>query len=260
MSWLSDLFGGGDSHAADVKYPDWYSDPNFAGSQGFLDQYSKDLLNNGPNDYYAPIGEYNTPEFQAAVHQSSQATVGATDAALARSGRARGGQGAAIAAQTIGDQNAKLAYADYLRAMNGREMFLKTGLGVQENVRDAGFANQGARNNFNVGGAKFNMDKAIYGDSYDRQNSQDIGEMLGNIAPLVAGGVGFMVGGPAGASVGYGAANSLFGGDGSTPQWLDTLTSQKTKAAPDQTAGVSTLGRINPEDFLKNYSKFNFGG
>lgn len=244
MSWFSDLFGG-DSRTDGVNYPEWYTDPHFSGSQDFLDQYSRDLLNSGPNDYYRPIGEYNTPEFQDFLNQSSQAAVGATDAALARTGRARGGQGAAIAAQTLGEANAAAAYKDYLRAMQGREMFFKTGLETQRDVRNAGFANQTARNKFNVDGAEFDMAKAIYGDGYDRQNSQDIGKMIGAVAPLAGAGLGFAFGGPAGASMGYSIGSSLGGGEGTTPQWLDTITqTKKAGTTADAPTGVSNLGRI----------------
>lgn len=260
-----DFLTGGDSQVSQVNYPEWYSDPNFAGSQNFLDQYSKDLLNNGPNDYYAPIGEYGTQQFNDYITQTNGATLKGVDEALARTGRGRGGRSGEVAAQALGDRNASLAFQDYERALKGREMFLNTGLGVQQDVRNAGFANQSAHNAFNVGGANFDYNKAIYGDQYDRQQSEDIGKTIGT----VVGGVGgFMVGGPAGAMAGAGIGSSVFGGGGgdgaSTQQWLDIVNSAKapgTKAgAGDAANGVSTLGKINPSDFLKAYSSYGFGG
>lgn len=260
-NWLSDIFGGGDSQVSDVNYPDWYSDPKFTGSQDFLDQYSRDLLNNGPNDYYAPIGEYGTPEFLNFLQQGNSATISGVDEELARRGASRGGQAGQIAAQNIGDNNAKLLYADYLRAMKGRQDFFNTGLNVQENVRDAGFKNQGAKNDFNVGGANFDYNKAVYGDAYDRQQGQDIGAMIGGLAPLAGAGIGFMAGGPAGAMTGYQIGSSLGGGDGTTtPAWLSSIMGSKGSKSADVPTGVSTLGRINPDDFLKQYSQFGFGG
>lgn len=258
-NFLSDLLGGGDSQVSEVNYPDWYTDSKFTSAQDFLDTYSRDLLTTGPNEYYRPIGEYNTPEFRNYLSAVNSSVVGATDAALARSGRARGGQGAQVAAQSVGDMNAKLAFEDYKRAMNGREMFFNTGINVQDSVRRAGFENQSARNAFNVGGAEFDMKKAIYGDAYDRQQSQDIGQMVGT----VVGGVGgFMVGGPAGAMAGAGIGGDLFGGSsGNTGmQWLDMINASKKPAsgtAGGVSAGVSNIGAIKSPGKLLNqdYSK-----
>lgn len=244
MGWFSDLFGGGDSRTEGINYPEWYTDPHFSGSQDFLDQYSRDLLNRGPNDYYRPIGEYGTPEFLNFINQTNAETLKGVNEQLAKSGRARGGRGGEIASQALGDANAKLLYADYVRAMQGRQHFFDTGLNVQANVRDAGFKNQESRNKFNVGGAEFNLQKAIYGDGYDRQQSSDIGKMIGNIAPLAGAGIGFMLGGPAGASAGYGFGSSLFGGEGTTPQWLDTITNSRKGTTTESPSGVSSLGRI----------------
>lgn len=266
--WISpilSLFGGDDkSRTDDVNYPDYFNDPHFTGSQDFLDQYSKDLLTQGPNNYYAPIGQYGTPEFLGAMNAANHATMAGTADSSARYGR--GGREGEIAAQAIGDQNAKLLYADYERAMQGRQHFFDTGLNVQDSVRNAGFANQGERNKFNQSGADFDFNKAKYGDAYDYRQSQDVGKMIGAVAPIAGAGLGFMMGGPAGASMGYGIGNSLFGGTGETPAWLDILNNQKglggtkTAGSEDIPNGVSTLGRINPEDFLKMYSPGWGGG
>lgn len=245
-----DLFGG-DSRTDDVNFPEWYTDPHFQGSQDFLSRYSMDLLNNGPNDYYRPIGEFGTQEFFNALGKGSIGTQAGVDESLARTGRARGGRSAEIAAQTIGNNNAAAVYADYLRAMKGREMFFQTGLGTQRDVRNAGFANQESRNKFNVTGANFNMDKAIYGDTYDRQNSMDIGKTIGAVAPLAGAGLGFLVGGPAGASMGYSIGSSFGGGEGTTPAWLSAVQGSRGSAASnpaDEAAGISSIGRINSQD------------
>jgi hypothetical protein len=134
---------------------------------------------------------------------------------------------------------------------------MNIGLNTQANVRDAGFANQGARNAFNVGGANFNMDKAIYGDQYDRQQGQDIGAMVGKITSAIPGAItGGITGGPVGAVVG-----GLSGLSGEGAQWLDLLNQTKKKSDTGSYAdgSVSTLGKINPEDFLKDFSKYKFG-
>jgi hypothetical protein len=251
------LLGSDDkSYTEDIKYPDYYSDPNFDSTQTFLNDYSKNLLQNGPVDYYKPLGEYGSPEFMDFMNQSNAATLKGIDEAGARTGRARGGRTGEIAAQALGDKNATLMYSDYLRAMNGRQTLMNTGLNTQFNVRDAGFNNQNSRNNFNVGGAEFNYRKALGLDAYDQQGNEAMGKMIGNLAPIAGAGIGMMVGGPVGALAGYGIGSSLFGGSGETPQWLDVLNQSKgtNVQTPASTAGVSTLGAINPADFRKNYS------
>lgn len=255
FDWLT----GGDSKTEDVNYPSWYTDPNFSGSQDFLSSYSKDLLTQGPNAYYAPIGEYGTQQFQDYLKQTNGSTLAGMDETLARTGRSRGGQAGQMAAQALGDRNANLAWQDYLRAMKGREMFFNTGLGVQQDVRNAGFNNQTARNDFNVKGSIFDFEKAKYGDQYDANQSAQLGKFLGGLAPVAGAGIGFMVGGPAGASVGYSLGSSITGGDGGvsgTPAWLDALMKAKSSGSSGSTSsadtfrGVSKLGSID-QNFFK---------
>ena len=251
-----DFLTGGDSKTEDVKYPDWYSDPNFTGSQDFLSQYSKDLLTSGPNAYYSPIGEYGTSQFQDYLKQTNASTMAGMDESLARTGRSRGGQAGQMAAQALGDRNANLAWQDYLRAMKGREMFFNTGLGVQQDVRNAGFNNQSAKNDFNVNGSIFNLEKAKYGDQYDANQSAGVGKFLGT---LVGGAIGFMAGGgPMGALAGAGMGSDLMGGSSGsgTPAWLDALMKAKgtgttgSASSADTFRGVSKMGAID-ENFFK---------
>lgn len=254
FDFIGDIFGGGDSQVSDVKYPDWYSDPNFESTQAFLKQYSEDLLTKGPNEYYAPIGQYGTDEFLNLIQNTNSKTLMGVNEALAQSGRARGGRPAEVAAQTLGARNADLLYKDYLRAMEGRAGLLNTGLNTQMNVRNAGFANQGARNEFNLGGANFNFEKAKYGDLFDRQQAEDIGKMFGNIVPIAGAGLGFMVGGPAGAGIGYSLGSSIGGGGGSaSPEWLDAIIGSKktpvaSAARSSAVPGVSDIGKISGMD------------
>ena len=260
MSWFSDLFGGGKSAVGGVSRPDYYNDPNFQGSQQFLDQYSKDLLTKGPNDYYKPIGEYGTPEFMDYLSQGNSKTLMGVNDALSKSGRARGGRVGEVASQALGDHNADLLFKDYLRAMSGREMFFNTGLNTQANVRDAGYTNQQARNTFNTDHSNFDMAKASYQDNYKAQNSAATGKVIGS---LIGGGLGFMAGGPAGAMAGSGIGYLMGGGSGSSQsgaQWLQALMSTK-KSSTDAAsqAGVSDIGKINlssvdPEMLSKIFS------
>lgn len=230
MSWISRFFGGGNSAVGGVSYPDYYSDPHFSGSQDFLDTYSKDLLNKGPNDYYKPIGEYGTPEFMNFLNQGNSGTLSGVDAALAKTGRARGGRVGEVAAQALGDNNAKLMYADYIRAMQGRKDFFNTGLDVQANVRDAGYANQDAKNAFNVGHSNFDLGKAAYQDDYKAQQDAKISRFIG-------GRFGDAEGGTSGSSV---FTNS------SSPSWIDSIMNNKKSSGSGSGSlpGVSSYGSI----------------
>ena len=243
---LFDWITGGDSNTEEVKYPTWYDDPKFTGSQEFLDQYSRDLLSKGPNDYYAPIGQYGTPEFYNHLQQGNAATLMGVNEQLAKTGRARGGRGGEIAAQALGDTNADLLYKDYLRAMQGREKFFDTGLNVQDSVRKAGFVNQGARNSFNVGGAEFDMNKAIYGDQYERQQGADIGKFISGVAPIAGAGIGALFGNPV---AGYQIGSMISGGAQGNPEsgvsWIDAIMgSKKTASGSTDYSGVSDTGKI----------------
>lgn len=247
MSWFKDLFGGSKSAVGGVSWPDYFSDPNYQGSQQFLDQYSKDLLTKGPNDYYKPIGEYGTPEFMDYLSQGNSKTLMGVNDALAKSGRARGGRVGEVASQALGDHNADLLFKDYIRAMSGREMFFNTGLNTQANVRDAGYVNQQARNQFNTDHSNFDMAKAAYQDNYKAQNSAATGKVLGT---LIGGGIGFMAGGPAGAMAGAGIGGDLAGSGSSGTsgaQWLEALMGSKKSSTADASsaAGVSDIGKIN---------------
>jgi len=252
FDFVKDIFGG-DSKATEVKYPAWYSDPNFDSTQEFLKNYSQDLLTKGPNDYYAPIGQYGTPEFMDFIQSTNSKTMMGVDEALARSGRGRGGRGAEIAANTLGERNAALAYQDYLRAMQGRKDLLGLGINTQANVRDAGFMNQGAKNKFNVEGAEFDFAKGVYGDAFDEHQFQKGWSFMSDMAPIVGAGIGFAAGGPGGAAIGSGIGSSMTGGSGKGPQWLDLISQGKTKtpgtATENATPGVSNIGKINADTF-----------
>lgn len=259
------LFGSdGDSRAEGVNYPKWFEDPRFNESQDFLNQYSKDLLTSGPNDYYRPIGEYGTPEFMDFIQQGNAKTMMGVDEVLARGGRGRGGRAGEVAAQALGDRNADLMYKDYIRAMQGREMFFNTGLNTQANVRDAGFQNQTAKNNFNVGGANFEMGKAQYLDSRDDMNSEALGKILGTVAPIAGAGIGAMFGNPI---AGYQIGSMVTGGPGADApsgiDWLDAVmgTKQRSSSPAAEEAGVSDIGRIgmkmDPDKLMEMFSGLN---
>jgi|GEM_PF-5509928 len=251
FDFVKDIFGG-DSKATEVKYPSWYSDPNFDSTQEFLKTYSQDLLTKGPNDYFAPIGEYGTPEFLNFINATNSQTLTGVDEALARAGRGRGGRSGEIAADVLGERNAALAYQDYIRAMKGRQDLLGIGINTQADVRDAAFKNQGAKNDFNVQGSVFDFMKGAYSDAFDDKQFERGWSFLGDIGSTVGGGIGFAAGGPAGAAMGSQMGGSAFGGGSgsSSNQWLDIISATKKPVSESSTTtpGVSNIGKIGGTD------------
>lgn len=237
---LFSFLTGGKSKVEGVKYPEWYSDPKFTGSQDFLDQYSRDLLTKGPNDYYAPIGQYGSDEFLNYINVSANPILEGTRSAAAASGRARGGQLADVTTDKIAKYNLDLVFKDYIRAMEGRQWLMGTGLGVQQDVRNYGFANQTNRNDFKVGGAEFDLKKASYLDNRDDAKSAAIGKMIGAGLGFVATG-----GNPYGAMAGASMMGGSGGGTDDTMKWLDVLGSSKKATTGASNTGVSSdIGAI----------------
>lgn len=245
------LFGGKDkSRTEDLAVPNWWEDPNYRQSQDFLQPYGENILNGKIPDYYKSIGESGGAEFENYLKLTNGDIMQGVNESLARSGRGRGGAAAAVSAQAIADNSTKARYADYVRAIEGKKSLLGAGIGIEEGVRSAGLTNQSQRNQFNLGAFDRELGKASDLDAYDRQSSADIGKTLGTLAPIAGAGIGFAIGGPAGAQAGYGIGSAIGGGGGAaSPQWLDILASSKNSGIngpvnSGSTAGVSSLGAI----------------
>lgn len=259
MAFLDFLFGGNDSRVEDLKVPDWWTDPNYQATQDFLQPYGFDILKGNIPDYYKGIGEVGGSEFDNLLKLTNRDIMQGTSEALARTGRGRGGALASVTSQALADNESKLRFSDFMRAMEGKQWLFGQGKDITEGVRTAGLNNQGQRNQFNLGVFDRSFDKARYLDGYDRQSSEDFGNFLGTIGGATIGAVtGGATGGPMGALIG-----GLSGATGTGTEWLDMFNkgNQVNRIAndPSSIAGVSSIGRINSKDidlmdFWKNYS------
>ena len=237
--------GGGEEPGLQAP-PPYYEDPNFTDIQSYLSKYGKDILEGNPNAYYGEMGAYGSPEFEKVLGLSNRDIQQSAMEATAKAGRGRGGFLPSVTAQTVADNSSKLRYADYLKAMQGRQFLFGEGRGITEGVRTAGFGNQTLRNQFNLKSYDFTRDNALFDIERGDLKAQQEGEFWSNLFNIGSGAVvGGMTGGPVGALVGAaggvgslaqsGALDKIFsmGGGGSK---IDPLSSA--------TPGVSSLGKI----------------
>lgn len=178
---------GRDSGVEDVPLPEWYQDPNYQGTQDFLRPYGQGILEGNIPEYYRSIGSPGGKEFEDFLSLTNRDISQSAAETAAITGRGRGGSLPAVTAQQVGDNSIKLRWADFMRAMQGKQWLFGEGRGITENVRQAGLENQSQRNNFNLGIFDRSLNKAGYLDSYDRQSSQDFGQLLGTIGSGVLG-------------------------------------------------------------------------
>ena len=251
MGFFDFLTGGGDSRVESIKPPEWYEDPDYRFGQDKLKELGGGLLEGKVPSFYQGIGETGGAEFEKFLGLTNRDILQGVNETAGRNGR--GGNAAAISAQAIADNSTKARYADYTRALQGKQDLLNLGVGVTSGVRGAGQTQGQNKNDFNVGNYKQEVANAKYLDKYDQEQSSQLGETLGTIA---GGGIGFMVGGPAGAMAGAGLGSSLMGGSGGG-SWMDAFmpkAGSKTTSSP----GVSSYGSIGNgsnqgfQDVLKN--------
>ena len=127
--------------------PEYYTDPNFSGSQDFLKSYSENLLKGNIPDYYKAIGE--TAPYGMAGDYVSDMTRDMKSSALeqaALAGTGRSALGTSNIVQSVGNLSGQLRYADYLRAMEGKQWLMNMGMSGEEGVREAAYGNMGQKN------------------------------------------------------------------------------------------------------------------
>lgn len=237
--------------------PEYFEDPNYRKSQDFLQTYGIDILNGKIPDYYKPIGERNSQEFQDMLRLSNSQIQRGAEETAALTGRGRGGSLPSVTAQQIGDNTVKLSFADYLNSIEGKKFLFNQGRGITEGVRQSGQQESFNRNKFNIDSYNFTRENALWDIARADQAAALEGKMIGKLAgpalSLAGGAIGFMAGGPmgaaAGAQIGQGVGNfiggngnldiaSLFGGGKTTTARTNT----------DAATGISSIGRINSSD------------
>ena len=236
LGWgASKLMGENEDEPGLPPPPDYYEDPYYTGTQKFLSTYGQDILEGRPNAYYGEMGSYGGPEFEKVLGLSNRDIQQSAMEVAAKAGRGRGGFLPSVTAQTVADNSSKLRYADYLKAMEGRQFLMQQGRGITEGVRESGFGNQKFKNTFNLDVYDRNVNRSLFDINRADQAAAQRGEMLSKLFGIGAGAiVGGMTGGPVGALVGAaggvgslaqsGALDKIFGMGGAGSK-TDTLSS-----------------------------------
>ena len=196
--------------------PAYFNDPLFGKTQADQYELGSNLLKGNIPEYFRPIGEVGGSELESVIAMGSRDIQKASLEHAAAVGN-RGG--VSRLGPAVADMTSKLRYADFVRAMSGRESFLNTGTGIIGGVRNAAFGNQSATNDFNLNTTKLGMEQ----DDQEAKRKAAKQAMYTQILSSAIGAAGtiggFMIGGPPGAAVGGSLASSAFsaGGDSGAP-------------------------------------------
>jgi hypothetical protein len=136
-----------------ITSPEWYEDPLYQQTQDQLYSYGTDILSgNTPStlktlsgliegdipDYYKAIGETGSTEFNNMLALTVKNTANAVNEDLVRRGVSRGGVGASVTSKAMADKTAELSYADYTRALEGKQSLLNLGVQANEYINSLG--------------------------------------------------------------------------------------------------------------------------
>jgi len=131
-----------------VDLPEYYEDPDYRESQDKLKETGFNMLDGEFNDFYSSLGQTGSKQFEDMLGLAKGDVMQSTSEALAKSGRARGGQLPASTAKAVSDMSIKARFDDYTRAQNEKGQLLTNGLNVVSGVRSAGQAEGGNKNRF----------------------------------------------------------------------------------------------------------------
>lgn len=212
--------GGGGDDLPIIDLPEFFQDEYYPKTQADLYGLSSGLLKGEVPDYYKPIGDIGGPELEELLSLLTRDVTKATEESAIRRNAGRGGSVDSAVSKNVGDIATKVRWEDFARALTGREMLLKLGIGTEEGVRTAGLTNQSQKNAFNLDVYDRQVDDrnlrfGISQAAADRQNSMT-SDIISNL--MSAGGTmaGMYFGGPAGAmagqKLGSAAGNSFSGG------------------------------------------------
>ncbi len=171
---------GGDNGEGQPATPTFQADPYYQKSQDFAFPYYTDMLNGKINDYYAPIGQSGSAEFEKMLGLTTRDITNSTNENLVRRGMSRSGVGADVVSRAVGDASTKLRYEDYNRALTGKLNLLQVGSSGLNNVRSAALENQGQVNRFSLGAAGMDMDKYLLTQKQDAADAAMWGDILGS--------------------------------------------------------------------------------
>ncbi len=189
---LGGLFGGEDDEVEEIKRPEFFTDPLYTSSQKQLSGMGTRLMEGDLPEWLQPITETGSQQFEDVLGLTKRDITQSTQEALAKGGRARGGQLGASTAKAIGDVSIKARFEDYLRAQRGKESMFGKGVDITTGVRGSGERYGAAKNRFNwqdygaeVGERDFQLEQ-------ERLKDEQLGSLLGTVASV---GMGIATGG-----------------------------------------------------------------
>ena len=210
MSFLSSIFGGGKSAFEDVKIPDYWSDKYYEKTQSPLYETGFNLLQGKPSEYYAPIGEYGGQEFENVLGLLTKDVTRGVNEDLVRRGVGRGGIGTTAISKAVGDVSGQMRWSDYMRALQGRQNLLNTGMTGMTGVRSGALSEEQIRNQFSLGASGLEMQKAAGVDQYNAQQGETWSNLIGSGIGAAANIYGMnMLGNIGGSSLGRSGASRI---------------------------------------------------
>lgn len=205
--WEIRNWGGDEEDSSSMDYQ-FKKDPYAEKSQAFALPYYTDMLEGKVNDYYKPIGESGGAEFEEMMGLTRRdITQGVTEDAARRN--LQGGTGSSSIAKAIADSSVKGRFADYSRALKGKESLLNIGSQGLSGVRSAGLTNQGQENQ--VGFANFQAKQQAEQASGDSEGGM-WEAILGTVGTVAGSLYGGSTGGAIGGSLGSAAGGLISGG------------------------------------------------
>ena len=143
-----------------INLPKFYEDPLYRPTQDRLSSFSAGLMEGKVPDYYKDIGEAGGAPFEDVLRMTTRDISRGVGESLAKSRTSRGGLGASVIADKVGDATTKLRWADMLRALEGKQFLLGLGTRTQEGVRSSALQFGGQKNQFNLNTATMELNMA----------------------------------------------------------------------------------------------------
>ena len=199
IAWLPFLAGGAAGLASSLLSkkkkgkdlpppPAWYEDPYYPKTQADLYGFGSEGLKGEFPDYYDPIGEYGGADFENYLGLVNRdITRAGTEDAARRN--VRGGATSSVISKAIADSSTKLRFADFTRAMAGREALLGASVNAETGVRASALANQEMKNNFNMSQWQTMFGQAANEKTASAQNSGSIWSSLLSAGGSIAGSI-----------------------------------------------------------------------
>jgi hypothetical protein len=188
------------------QLPSFFTDSYYTQGQQDLYGLGTNFLKGNIPEYYRSIGETGGPEFQDLLRLNTTDITRSGLESAAKLGT-RSGAVTSNINKAVGDMTTRLRWADVVRAMQGKQDFLNTGVNAVTGVRNAGLTYGGQQNQFNLGIAGIKENR--YNAEMQREMQEDLAKQQ-MWSEIISGGLS-----AAGTFAGMGFAGG-FGG-GSTP-------------------------------------------